>query len=102
MADGGSIFSQSQRAEVFLANHRDVLGAVCSFMFFFLPRWTCGKGVLLESGRREFDSRFLRVSFFRGRVIPVTVKIGTPVPTLPGAWRNRVSAGTGWPAVSIP
>ena len=32
MADGESIFSQSQRAEVFLANHRDVLGAVFSFM----------------------------------------------------------------------
>ena len=28
-------------------------------------------------------------------------KIGTPVATLPGAWRYRVSAGTGWPGVSI-
>ena len=28
-------------------------------------------------------------------------KIGTPVATLPGAWRERVSAGTGWPGVSI-
>ena len=28
-------------------------------------------------------------------------KIGTPVATLPGAWRYRVSAGTGWPSVSI-
>ena len=28
-------------------------------------------------------------------------KIGTPVATLPGAWRSRVSAGTGWPCVSI-
>ena len=28
-------------------------------------------------------------------------KIGTPVATLPGAWRYRVSAGTGRPAVSI-
>ena len=27
--------------------------------------------------------------------------IGTPVATLPGAWRYRVSAGTGWPGVSI-
>ena len=34
MAECGSIFSQSQRAEVFLANHRDVLGAVCSFMLW--------------------------------------------------------------------
>ena len=27
-------------------------------------------------------------------------KIGTPVATLPGAWRYRVRAGTGWPDVS--
>ena len=27
--------------------------------------------------------------------------IGTPVATLPGAWHDRVSAGTGWPGVSI-
>ena len=29
------------------------------------------------------------------------LKIGTPVATLPGAWRYRVSAGTGWLGVSI-
>ena len=29
------------------------------------------------------------------------LKIGTPVPTLSGAWHYRVSAGTGWPCVSI-
>ena len=29
------------------------------------------------------------------------LKTGTPVPTLPGAWRYRVSAGTGWPCVII-
>ena len=28
-------------------------------------------------------------------------KIGTPVATLPGAWRYKVSAGTGRPGVSI-
>ena len=28
-------------------------------------------------------------------------KIATPVATLPGAWRYRVSAGTGRPGVSI-
>ena len=28
-------------------------------------------------------------------------KIDTPVPTLPGAWRYKVSAGTDWPGVSI-
>ena len=30
------------------------------------------------------------------------LKIGTPVANLPGAWRYSVSAGTGWPGVSIP
>ena len=29
------------------------------------------------------------------------LKIGTPVATLPGAWRYRVSTGTNWPGVSI-
>ena len=29
------------------------------------------------------------------------LKIGTPVATLPGTWPSRVSAGTGWPGVSI-
>ena len=29
------------------------------------------------------------------------LNIGTPVATLPGAWRYRVSAGTGRPGVSI-
>ena len=29
------------------------------------------------------------------------LKIGTPVAILPGAWRYRVSAGTGWPGVTI-
>ena len=29
------------------------------------------------------------------------LEIGIPVATLPGAWRYRVSAGTGWPVVHI-
>ena len=29
------------------------------------------------------------------------LKIGTPVATLPDAWRYRVITGTGWPGVSI-
>ena len=30
-----------------------------------------------------------------------SLKIGTPLATLPGAWRYRVSVATGWPTVSI-
>ena len=29
------------------------------------------------------------------------LKIGTPVASLPGAWRYKVSAGTGQPSVSV-
>ena len=28
-------------------------------------------------------------------------KMGTPVSTLPDAWRYRVSTGTGWPGASV-
>ena len=37
------------------------------------------------------------------RIFPHTsdLKIGTPVATLPGAWRHRISAGTGRPSVSM-
>ena len=31
----------------------------------------------------------------------IDLNIDTPVATLPGAWRDRVGAGTGWPGVSI-
>ena len=47
-----------------------------------------------------FDSRFRRGDF-SGSSHTSDVKIGTPVTTLPGAWRYRVSARTGWPGVSI-
>ena len=31
----------------------------------------------------------------------MTLENGIPVATLPGTWRYRISAGTGWPGVSI-
>ena len=39
---------------------------------------------------------------FTGSSHTSDLKIGTPVVTLPGAWRYRVSAGTGRLGVSIP
>ena len=39
--------------------------------------------------------------FFSGSSHTCDLNIGTPVATLPGAWRYRVSAGTGRPGVSI-
>ena len=46
-----------------------------------------------------FESR-LRQDF-SGSSHTSDFKIGTPVATLPDAWRCRVSAETGWPGVSI-
>ena len=38
---------------------------------------------------------------FSGSSHTSDLQTGTPVATLPGAWRYRVSAGTGRPGVSI-
>ena len=38
---------------------------------------------------------------FSGSSHTSDLKVGTPVATLPGAWRYRVSAGTGRPSVSV-
>ena len=46
-----------------------------------------------------FDS-CLRCGDFSGSSHTSDLKIATPVATMPGAWRHRVSAGTGWPDVS--
>ena len=42
-----------------------------------------------------FDSRLLREDFSGWSRIS-DLKLDTPVPTQPGAWRYRVSAGTDW------
>ena len=41
------------------------------------------------------------VGIFSGLSHTSDLKIGTSLATLPGAWRYRISAGTGWPGVSI-
>ena len=46
-----------------------------------------------------FESRLRRD--FSGSSHSSDLKIGTPVAILPDAWRYRVSAGIGWPGVSI-
>ena len=52
-----------------------------------------------EEEDHGFESRLRRG--FSGSSHTSDLKIGTPVATLPGAWRYRVSAGTGWLDVSI-
>ena len=49
------------------------------------------------SGRPGFDSLF----HHPGSSHTGDFKFGTPVATLPGAWLNRVGAGTDSPGVSI-
>ena len=46
-----------------------------------------------------FESRLDVI--FLGSSHTSDLNIGTPLATLPGAWRYRVSAGTGLPGVSI-
>ena len=48
----------------------------------------------------EFESR-LRRDFSGSSHTSDLKHKGTPVVTLPDTWRYRVSAGTGWPGVSI-
>ena len=52
-----------------------------------------------RAGDPGFESRLRRD--FSGSSHTSDLKIGTPVATLPGAWRYRLSAGTGWPGVSL-
>ena len=59
-------------------------------------RWLSGKASASRVGDPGFESR-LRRDFFGSS----DLKTGNPVTTLPGAWRYRVSAGTGGPVVSI-
>ena len=47
-----------------------------------------------------FDSRWRQWDFL-GPSHTSDLNMGTSVATLPGAWRDRVSAGTGGPGVSI-
>ena len=50
------------------------------------------------AGDPEFDSPW---GIFSGSNHIIDLKTGTPLATLSGAWRYRVSAGTGRPGVSI-
>ena len=63
------------------------------------PRWPCGKASASRAEDPGFESRLRRD--FSGSSHTSDFKIGTPVATPPGAWRYRVSTGTGRPDVSI-
>ena len=44
----------------------------------------------------------LSVGIFTGLSRPRDLTTGTPMVTLPSAWRDRVSTGSGWPSIHIP
>ena len=69
---------------------------VCVLSLWCVQPQRCG-----EAGH----ARTLRVRFsfkdFSGSSHTRDLEIGAPVVTLPGAWHQWVSTGTGWPGVSI-
>ena len=59
--------------------------------------------VVRPSASRVEDLRFdslLHRGYFSSSSHTRDLRFNTPVAALPGAWRKRVSAGTGWPGVS--
>ena len=69
-----------------------------------LARSDCRVGLVVRRWPRERKipgSNPACAGIFSGLSHTSDSKIGTPVATLPGAWRYRVSAGTGRPSVSI-
>ena len=64
------------------------------------PHWPSGKAS--TSRAEDPGSNPACAGIFSGSSHTSDFKIGTPVSTLPGAWCNRVSTGTGRPSVSIP
>ena len=59
----------------------------------------CLVGQVVKASAPKVESRLQQD--FSGSSHTSDLNIGTPVATLPGAWRCRVNAGTGWPSVSI-
>ena len=79
----------------------DTITIVCEFSFFY-PDRLFGLVAKASASRAKdpgFESRLRRD--FSGSSHTSDLIIGTLVATLPGVWRYRVSAGTGWPCVSI-
>ena len=65
------------------------------------PCWPRGKACASAQEQKILGLNPACTGIFSGSSHTSDLKIGTPVATLPGAWCYRVSAGTGWPSVSI-
>ena len=68
---------------------------ICTTLSLSSPRWPSAREWNIPGSNPACDG------IFSGSGHTSDLKIGTPVATLPGAWCCRVSAGTGWPGVSI-
>ena len=78
--------------------------AMCVEHWSFSPRENHLVGPVVRRPPREREipgSNPACAGIFFGSSHTSDLKIGTPVATLPGAWRYRVSTGTGRPGVSI-
>ena len=74
-----------------------------STLLFFFPDRLVGLAIKASASRAAdpvFDYRLRCRGIFRVESCP-RLKSGTPVATLPGAWRYRISAGNGLAPVSV-
>ena len=58
------------------------------------------KASISRAADLDFESHW-RHGNFSGSGHTSDLKLSTPVATLPDAWYYKVSAGTGWPGVSL-
>ena len=71
--------------------------AVAVFVYVFEQNHLVGLVVRRPARERKVPgSNPACAGIFSGSSHTSDLNIGTPVATLPGAWRDRVSAGTGW------
>ena len=64
-------------------------------------QWYRLVGLVVKASASRAGSNPASAGIFSGSSHTSDLKIGTPVATLPGAWRYTVSTGTGRPGVSI-
>ena len=71
---------------------------------YAVPHCDTGRGLVVKasaSTAEDAGSNPACAGIFPGSSHTSDFRIGTSLATLPGAWRHRVSAGTGWTGVSI-
>ena len=69
----------------------DARASAC--MYVYVVHWHCTAQLSMFNMEKRFRNKII--------IIISNFKFGTPVATLPGAWRIRVSGGTGQPGVSV-